>query len=66
MAFEAILDEVEQLHSVSSRLEGLAEEYPIALDAILTVAETVRGAATILAVLVATKLHRLDGHKSHY
>jgi hypothetical protein len=66
MAFEAILDEVEQLHSVSSRLEGLAEEHPTVLDAILTVAESIRGAATILAVLVATKLQRLDGHKSHY
>jgi hypothetical protein len=66
MAFEAILDEVEQLHSVSSRLEGLAEEHPIVLDTILTVAESVRGAATILAVLVATKLQRLDGNGSHY
>jgi hypothetical protein len=66
MVFEAILNEVEQLHSVSSRLEGLAEEHPTVLDAILTVAESVRGAATILAVLVATKLQRLDGHKPHY
>ena len=66
MALEGILDEVERLHSVSSRLERLAEEYPTVLDAILTVAESVRGAATILAVLVATKLQRLDGHKSHY
>jgi hypothetical protein len=66
VAFEAILNEVEQLHSVSSRLEGLAEEHPTVLDAILTVAESVRGAATILAVLVATKLQRLDGHKPHY
>jgi hypothetical protein len=66
MAFKAILDEVEQLHRVSSRLEGLAEEHPTVLDAILTVAESIRGAATILAVLVATKLHRLDGHASHH
>jgi hypothetical protein len=66
MAFEAILDELEQLHSVSSSLEGLAEEHPTVLDAILTVAESVRGAATILAVLVATKLQRLDGHKPLY
>ena len=66
MAFEAILDEVEQLHSVSSRLQGLAEEHPTVLDALLTVAESVRGVATILAVLVATKLQHFDGHKSHY
>ncbi len=66
MAFEAILEEVEQLHSASSRLEGLAEEHPTVLDAILTVAQSIRGAATILAVLVATRLQRLDGHGSHY
>jgi hypothetical protein len=66
MAFKAILDEIEQLHRVSSRLEGLAEENPTVLDAILTVAESIRGAATILAVLVATKLQRLDGHASHH
>jgi hypothetical protein len=62
MALESILDEVEQLHNVSSRLEGLAEEHPTVLDAILSVAGSVRGAATILAVLVATKLHHLDSN----
>jgi hypothetical protein len=64
MAFEAILDEVEQLHSVSSRLEGLAEQHPPVLEAILTIAGNVRGAATVLAVLVATKLQRVDARKS--
>ena len=29
MAFEAILHEVEQLHHVSKRLEGLAEPVPV-------------------------------------
>ena len=28
MAFEAILDEVDELHNVSTRLEGLAEQHP--------------------------------------
>ena len=28
MAFEAILAEVEKLHGVSTRLEGLAEQHP--------------------------------------
>ena len=28
MAFEAILHEVDQLHNVSTRLEGLAEQHP--------------------------------------
>lgn len=61
MAFEAILDEVDQLHNVSTRLEGLAEQYPPVLEALLSIAGDVRGTATILAVLVATKLHRGDG-----
>jgi hypothetical protein len=57
MAFEAILDEVTQLHSVSTRLEGLAELHLPVSDALLRIAGNVRSTATILAVLVATKLH---------
>jgi hypothetical protein len=54
MAFEAILDEVDQLHSVSTRLEGLAELHPPVSIALVTIAGNVRNTATILAVLVAT------------
>lgn len=62
MAFEAILDEVEKLHNVSSRLEGLAEHHPPMTDAILRIAGNVRGSATLLAVVVAVKLHGADGN----
>jgi hypothetical protein len=55
MVFEAILDEVDQLHNVSTRLEGLAEQYPPVSDALVTIAGSVRSTATVLAVLVATK-----------
>jgi hypothetical protein len=55
MAFEAILHEVNQLHNVSTRLEGLAEQHTPIADALLTIAGNVRSAATLLAVLVATK-----------
>jgi hypothetical protein len=55
MAFEAILDEVDQLHSVSTRLEGLAEQHTPITEALMTIAGSVRNTATILAVLVATK-----------
>jgi hypothetical protein len=55
MPFEAILNEVEKLHSVSTRLEGLAEKHPPVSDALVTIAESVRNAATVLAVLVATR-----------
>jgi hypothetical protein len=62
MAFEAILDEVDQLRNVSARLEGLAEDHPPVSDALIKIAGNVRSSATILAVVVATKLHRLDGY----
>jgi hypothetical protein len=55
MPFEAILDEVEQLHNVSTRLEGLAEQHPPVSQALIVIAGNVRNTATILAVLVATK-----------
>jgi len=55
MPFEAILNEVDQLHGVSTRLEGLAEEHPPVSEALMTIAGSVRNSAVVLAVLVATK-----------
>jgi hypothetical protein len=55
MPFEAILHEVEQLHNVSTRLEGLAMQHPLVSEALITIAGNVRNTATILAVVVATK-----------
>lgn len=66
MAFEAILNEVDELHSVSARLEGLAEDHLPMSEALLSVAGNVRGSATVLAVLVATKLHTDEEHPSLY
>jgi hypothetical protein len=60
MAFEAIMDEVDQLHLAGDRIERLAEHHPPAAEALITIAENVRSAATILAVLVETKLRRGD------
>ena len=62
MAFEAILDEVDQLHNVGTRLEGLAELHPPVSEALITIAGSVRSTATVLAVLIATKLHSGNGH----
>lgn len=62
MAFEAILDEVDQLHNVSTRLEALSDQHPPVSEALLTIAGNVRSTATVLAVLVATKLHSGDGN----
>jgi len=62
VAFKAILDEVDQLHNVSTRLEGLAEHHPPVTEALMTIAGNVRSTATVLAVLVATKLNHGNGH----
>ena len=56
MPFQAILREADQLHNVSTRLEALAEQHPPMSEALVTIAGNVRNTATILAVLVATKL----------
>jgi len=55
LPLEAILNEVEQLHGVSDRLEGLAEQHPPVSEALITIAGNVRNTATVLAILVATK-----------
>jgi hypothetical protein len=55
MPFAAILREVDQLHSVSTRLEGLAEQHTPLSEALLTIAGNVRNTATVLAVLVVAK-----------
>ena len=57
LLFEAILNEVDQLQNVSTRLEELAEQHTAVSAALLTIAGSVRNTATILAVLVvATKI----------
>jgi hypothetical protein len=55
MPFEAILREVEQLRKVGTRLEELADQHPPVSAALIAIAGTVRNAATLLDVLVATK-----------
>ena len=56
MPSKALLHEAQQLKDVSGRLELLADEHPGVTDAILTICGTIRSTATILEVLVATKL----------
>ena len=54
----AILYEVQQLYSVSDRLDSLAEQHPLALvfEALITNSGSVRDTATLLERLVATKV----------
>lgn len=62
MAFDAIMAEVDQLNLAGDRIEGLAEHHPVVSQALITIAGNVRGTATVLAVLVETKLRGGDGN----
>jgi hypothetical protein len=57
MSSDAILSEVEVLNGACLRLEELAEQIPLLTAPLLTIAGNVRSSATLLAVLVATRLH---------
>jgi hypothetical protein len=52
----AILREVQQLYNVSDRLDLLAEQHPVVSEALATISGSVRNTATLLEVLVATKM----------
>ena len=57
----AILHEVQQLYNVSDRLDSLAEQHPVVSEALITISGSVRNTATLLEVLVATKMGLLSG-----
>jgi len=57
----AILHEIQQLHSVSDRLDSLAGQHPLVSEALLTISGSVRNTATLLELLVATKIAPLSG-----
>jgi hypothetical protein len=61
MHSNAILHEARQLHNVSDRLDLLAEEHPVVSEALITISGSVRNTATLLEVLVATRMGRLSG-----
>jgi hypothetical protein len=56
MPSTAILQEAQKLHNVSDRLDSLAEEHPRISEALITISGNVRNTATLLEVLVATKI----------
>jgi hypothetical protein len=57
----AILNEVRQLYDVSDRLDSLAAQHPLVSEALITISGSVRNTATLLEVLVATKMVLLSG-----
>ncbi|MFZ0991436.1 MAG: hypothetical protein WBL97_00300 [Candidatus Sulfotelmatobacter sp.] len=56
-----ILHEVQQLYNVSDRLDTLAEQHPLVSEALITISGSVRNTATLLEVLVATRMTPLSG-----
>ena len=62
MPSTAILQEVRRLYGVSDRLDSLAEQHPqLVSEALLVISGSVRNTATLLEVLVATKILPLPG-----
>ena len=57
----AILHEVQQLYDVSDRLDLLAGQHPLVSEALITISGSVRNTATLLEVLVATKIATFAG-----
>ena len=62
--FEDILKEVDQLNSVSDRLESLADQNPFVEEALLSVSGNVRNTATTLEVLALIKTKAEEPKKS--
>jgi len=60
MPSTTILQEAQKLHNVSDRLDSLAEEHPVVSEALITISGNVRNTATLLEVLVVTKMGPLS------
>jgi hypothetical protein len=61
MPSTAILYEIQKLYGVSDRLESLAEQHPLVSEALVSISGSVRNTATLLEVLVATKMALFSG-----
>ena len=61
MPSAGILYEAEQLHNVSARLDLLSEQHPLVSEALLSISGSVCNTATLLEVLVATKIAPFSG-----
>ena len=57
----AILHEVQRLYNVSDRLDLLADQHPLVSEALITISGSVRQTASLLEVVVATKMGTLSG-----
>ena len=57
----AILNEIQKLYDLSVRLDSLLEQHPLVSEALITISGSVRNTATLLQVLIATKMALLSG-----
>ena len=57
----AILHEVQQLYNVSDRLDSLVEHHPLVSEGLIAISESIRNTATLLEVLLATKIGQISG-----
>jgi hypothetical protein len=60
----SILHEVQQLYEVSDRLDLLSGQHPPVSEELLAISGSVRNTATLLDVLVATKMAPISGFAS--
>jgi len=56
-----ILNEIEQLHGVSDRLDALAEQHSPVSDGLAKISTSVRNIAILLEVMVRIKIAPLPG-----
>jgi hypothetical protein len=56
-----ILHEAQQLYNVSGRLDSPSGQHPLVSEALISISGSVRNTATLLEVLVATKIAPLSG-----
>ena len=61
MSATTILLEVRKLYGVSDRLDALADQHPGASEGLLGISGNIRNSASLLEVLVATKIAPLSG-----
>jgi hypothetical protein len=61
MPLDAILHEAQQLDKVSNRLDARADEHSLVSEALITISGNVRHTATLLEVLVVTKMGPRSG-----
>jgi len=61
MPTTAIRQEIQRLYGVSDRLDSLAEQHPLVSEPLLVISGSVRNTATLLEVVVVTKILPLSG-----